>query len=125
MSKILLDNDFIYIYKMKKLLLSVCLLISGITKAQKVFSVEYASQADVKVFVADYQSRADLSVFKVDYESRVGENDGNWFFVDYASRADKKIFFVDYASQADIIIFFTDYSSRAGWKKKEKKHLLY
>lgn len=126
MSKSLLANDFVYIYKMKKLLfLTVCLLVSGITKAQKVFSVEYASQADVKVFVADYESRADLSVFKVDYESRAGENDGNWFFVDYASRADKKIFFVDYASQADVIIFFADHSSRAGWKKKEKMHLFY
>ena len=109
MSKALLANDFVYIYKMKKLLfLTVCLLISGITNAQKVFSVEYASQADVKVFVADYESRADLSVFKVDYESRAGENDGNWFFVDYASRADKKIFFVSlpYEKDIDIICFF-------------------
>jgi len=119
-------NDFVYIYKMKKLLfLTVCLLISGIIKAQKVYSVDYASQADVKVFVADYESRADLSVYKVDYESRAGQNDGNWFFVDYASQADKKIFFVDYASQADVIIYFADYSSRAGWKKKEKMHFFY
>ena len=44
---------------MKNLLfLTLCLLISGITNAQKVFTVEYASQADVKVFVADYSSRA-------------------------------------------------------------------
>ena len=67
-------------------------MISSITKAQKVFSVEYASQADIKIYVADYESRADLSVFKVDYESRAGNNDGNWFFVDYVSKADK-IFF--------------------------------
>ena len=79
---------------MKKLLfLTVFLLISGITNAQKVFTVEYASQADVKVFVVDYESRADLSIFKVDYESRAGENDGNWFFVDYVSQADVITFF--------------------------------
>ena len=78
---------------MKKILfLTLCLIISSITKAQNVFSVEYASQADIKIYVADYESRADLSVFKVDYESRAGKNDGNWFFVDYASKADKKYF---------------------------------
>jgi len=57
---------------MKKIILILILIISctTITKAQKVFSVEYASQADIKVFVADYESRADLSVYKVDYESR-------------------------------------------------------
>ena len=66
---------------MKKILfLTLCLMISSITKAQKLFSVEYTSQADIKIYVADYESRADLSVFKVDYESRAGNNDGNWFF---------------------------------------------
>ena len=62
------------------ILLSLLFVIK--TKAQKVFSVEYASQADVKVFVADYESRADLVVYKVDYESRAGKNDAKWFFVD-------------------------------------------
>ena len=59
--------------------------------AQKVFSVEYESQADIKVFVVDYESQADLSVFKVDYSSQAGKNNGKWFFVEYASQADKKI----------------------------------
>ena len=35
--------------------------------AQKVYSVDYSSQADVKVFVVNYESRADLNVYKVDY----------------------------------------------------------
>ena len=126
MSKIHLVNEFVYIYIMKKILfLTLCLMISSITKAQKVFSVEYASQADIKIYVADYESKSDLSVFKVDYESRAGNNDGNWFFVDYVSKADKKIFFVEHASQADIIIFYVDYSSRVGWNKKEKIHFFY
>ena len=81
-------------------------------EAQKFFSVQYNSRADLKVFVVKYESRADLLVYKVKYESRVGENQGKWFFVDYESRADLKIFFVDY-------------ESRAGWKNKSKKHLLY
>ena len=48
------------------------------SKAQKVFSVDYESQADVKVFVVEYASQADLKVFKVDYSSQAGKNDGAW-----------------------------------------------
>lgn len=48
-----------------------------------------------------------------------------WFFCDRAYQADKKIFFVDHEYQADLKVFFTDKEYRAGWKKNEKKHLLY
>ena len=49
--------------------------------AQKVFTVDYASQADVKLFVVEYASQADLCVFKVDYASRAKGNEGQWFWV--------------------------------------------
>ena len=82
---------------MKQLLLSILLSsFSFICYSQRVYSVEYASQADVKVFVADYESRADLCVYKVEYSSQAGKNDGNWFFVDYSSQSDKKIYFTEY-----------------------------
>ena len=74
----------------KNIVLIISLMITQEILGQKVFSVDYASRADVKVFVVDYESRADLLVYKVDYESRAGKNDGKWFFVDYASRADKR-----------------------------------
>ena len=93
--------------------------------AQKVFAVDYASQANLKVFVVDYESQADLKVFKVPYESQAKGNEGRWFWVPYASQADQKIFFVDYASQADLKIFFVKYESQAGWRTAAKKHLLY
>jgi hypothetical protein len=93
--------------------------------AQKIFSVDYESRADVKVFVVDYESRADLLVYKEDYESRADGNDGHWFFVKYESRADKTIYFVDYESRADLKVFFVEYESRAGWRNKSKQHLLY
>ena len=35
------------------------------------------------------------------------------------------IYFVEYKSQADLKVFFVDYKSQAGWRSKEKKHLLY
>lgn len=112
--------------KMKKLvLISFLTLAATSLNAQKVFSVKYASQADVKVFVVKYESQADLKVYKVKYESQAGNNDGKWFFTDYESQAKKKIFFVDYESQADIKVFFVDYESQVGWRNSAKKQLLY
>lgn len=91
-------------------------------QAQKVFRVEYESQADLKVFVVEYESQCDLKVFFVEYESQARE-DGLWFFVDYESQADLKIYFVKYESQADLKIYKVKYESQAGWNKKEKQHL--
>ncbi len=111
---------------MKKVLLLILLTFCAFQlKAQKVFSVDYVSQADVKVFVVKYESQADLKVFKVDYESQVGQNDGRWFFVKYASQANKKVYFVDYESQADVKIFFVQYQSQAGWRNASKRHYFY
>lgn len=76
---------------MRFLLTIATFLLATNIYAQKVYSVEYASQADVKVFVVEYETQADLSVFKVEYSSQAGKNNGKWFFVEYASRADKKI----------------------------------
>lgn len=92
---------------------------------QKLYTVDYASQADVKLFVVDYASQADLCVYRVDYASQATGNEGKWFWVDYASQADKKVFFVDYASQADLKVFFVDYPSQAAWRSQQKRHLFY
>lgn len=71
---------------MKKLGLLIFLFaFVGTLKAQKIFAVDYASQADVKVFVVKYESQADLKVYKVKYESQAGDNNGKWFFTSYAS----------------------------------------
>jgi len=43
-------------------------LISEETSAQKIYRVDYESQADFKVYVVSYESQADLRVYKVDYE---------------------------------------------------------
>jgi len=90
---------------------------------QKVFVVDYASQADVKVFTVKYESQADLTVYLVDYASQV-DQDGKWYFVEYASQADKKIYFVEYESQADLKIYYVEYASQAEWKNPNKKHLM-
>jgi hypothetical protein len=70
---------------MKSIYYSVLLILffSVSSKAQKVFSVNYQNQADVKVFVVKYENQADLKVYKVKYPNQVGQNDGRWFFTDY------------------------------------------
>ncbi len=60
----------------KYILIATLLNVFIKTSAQKVFSVEYPSQADLKVFVVKYESQADLKVFKMKYESVL-------FFHDY------------------------------------------
>ena len=92
---------------------------------QKVYSVQYKSEADVKVFVVEYKSEADLIVYKCEYKSEAVENRGLWCFVDYKSEADKLIYFVEYNSEADLKIYFTEYKSEAFWKDRSKIHLMY
>lgn len=56
------------------------LFFSPTIKAQKVYTVPYENQADVKVFVVEYANNADLKVYKVEYSNQTGNNDGKWFF---------------------------------------------
>ena len=60
------------------MLLSVFILFFSMdpASAQKVYSVNYPNQADIKVFVVKYENQADLNVYKVKYENQAGENDG-------------------------------------------------
>lgn len=108
-------------------LISLFLLVltSTCSSGQTVFTHNYASAADVKVFVVDYESQADLVVYKTQYKSEVRGNDGLWHFVQYQSQAQKKIYFVKYKSQADLLIYITPYKSKAGWRNKQKQHLLF
>lgn len=105
-------------------LLLAAILIASSLHAQKVFPVEYESQADLKVFVVQYESQADLKVFKVKYESQANKP-GLWFRTQYESQAGYKIFFVKYESQADLKIYFVDYESQAGWRNKQKSSLFF
>jgi|GEM_PF-6197862 len=82
--------------------------ISG--RAQRVYKVDYPSQAVLKVFVVAYESQANFLVSFVKYESQVFK-DGMFFPVKYESQADLKIFIVDNRS-------------KAGWGSKSKQYLL-
>ena len=106
-------------------ILIIATFIGNIADAQVVYSVKYASDANVKVYVAQYKSDADLVVYKAQYKSDAGANNGVWYFADYQSDAKKKIFFVDYKSDADLVIFFSEYKSDAGWQNKSKQQLMY
>jgi hypothetical protein len=112
---------------MKNFFVIILIICLGITKgfAQKVYSCEYKSDADVKVYVTQYKSDADLVVYKCTYSSDAVENKGLWYFCTYKSDAKKKIFFVDYKSDADIVIYFSEYKSDAGWRNKTKMYWIH
>jgi hypothetical protein len=116
-------GNMVHFYKLMAVIAFA--VISCLATAQKVYSVNYENQADVKVFVVKYENQADLKVFKVKYENQAGENDGKWFFTEYENQADKTIFFVEYENQADLKIFFVEYENQAGWRSKKKMHLMY
>ena len=79
---------------MKNKILLFFIFLNFKSFSQKIFSVDYSSQADLKVFVTDYESQADLKVFKLDYQSQAKGNKGLCYFTKYQSQANKKIFFV-------------------------------
>ena len=115
------------ILSMKKrlTLFILALLTAGYTFGQTVYSCNYKYDADVKVYVTDYKYDADLVVYKCSYKYDATGNNGLWYFCDYKYDAKKKIYFVDYKYDADLVIYFTDYKYDAGWRKQEKKHLMY
>ena len=41
------------------------ILIPFLSFSQKVYSVEYSNQSDLKVFVVEYENQCDLKVYKV------------------------------------------------------------
>ena len=99
-------------YRVFLLCIFFCLCIS--VSAQKIYSVDHEYQADIKVFVVDAEYKADLIVFKTDkeYRAKSSENKGIWYICPREYQADKKV-------------FFTDKEYRAGWKKNDKKPLMY
>ena len=116
--------NLIYSEIYRVLSIIVFLLVLNEGYSQKIYSVKYKSQSDIKVFVVKYESQCDLKVFQVEYKSQVKGNEGLWYFVEYESQSDKKIFFVEYESQSDLKIFFVKYKSQSGWKNNSKKDLL-
>ena len=120
-------NTVVYVMnrKIKNYLDIGLLMFPFFVFSQKIYTVDYSSQSDIKVFVVDYESQSDLKVFKVDYQSQSKGNEGLWYFVKYSSQSDKKIYFVDYPSQSDLKVYFVKYKSQSGWRNNSKKHLLY
>jgi hypothetical protein len=47
------------------------------------------------------------------------------FSVGYVNQADFKVYVVKYENQADLKIYFVGYENQAGWRNKEKIHLMY
>ena len=118
-------NTAIKILVVKSLFTLIFVFFSNYMNAQKVYSVQYPNQANIKIYVTKYQNQADLKVYKVKYVNQVQNNNGLWFFTEYENQADLKIYFVKYNNQADLKIYFVKYPNQAGWNNDTKKHLLY
>ena len=67
---------------------SLVVLAPYLSYSQKVYSVDYSNQSDVKVYVVEYENQCDLKVFKVDYPNQVDGNKGLLYFVDYPNQSD-------------------------------------
>lgn len=95
--------------------------------AQKIFTVSHPYNADVRVYVVDAEYKADLLVYRADkpYRARANENRGIWYFTDKSYNADKKIYFAGSEYAADLKIFFVDREYKSGWRKDDKKHMMY
>ena len=59
---------------MKKYLLIIFILISTISYSQKVHSVNYSNQSDLKVYLVKYENQCNLKMFKVKYPNQVNGN---------------------------------------------------
>jgi Family of unknown function (DUF6150) len=68
---------------MKPIVILLFFIVCLKGQAQKVFSIQYDNQADVKVFVVDYENQADLKVYKVKYSNQNTRNEGLWLFTEY------------------------------------------
>lgn len=112
---------------MKKIiaLFSFCVLLTGFSQAQSIYSVDAEYKADITVYVVDAEYKADLSVFRVDAEYKADGNKGLWFFTDAEYKADRTIYFVDAEYKADLLIYFVDGAYKAEWEDKSKMHLMY
>lgn len=92
--------------------------------AQSVFVSNASYKSDVTVYVTEDANEADLLVCWEKYAYQAKSNTGHWHTVAYAYQADLKIYFTDQPSHADLIICIVSHRYRAGWRNKNKKHLL-
>lgn len=92
----------------------------GNSFGQKICSFDHGYQVD-----AGY--KADLVFYMTDreYRAKKEENKGIGFITDKVYRADKKVFLINREYRSDIKLFFTDKEYCAGWKKNNKKPLMY
>ena len=92
-------------------------------KAQAMYTVDAAPEADIIVFMVDAEDKCDLKVFFVEEEHQLGKP-GVWMGTFDKSKADKKIYFTFEEKEATLKIFVVDKEEQAGWVSEEKKGLL-
>ena len=87
--------------------------ISSFANGQKVFRVDYPSQADAMLYETKNKSEADILIYKVSYASQVNPDRGLWLDVKNQSESDWKIFWAKYKNQSSCVVYFVPYRSQA------------
>jgi len=64
-------------------------------------------------------------VYKVSSPYDADGNKGLWYFCDSKYDAKKQIWFSESRYDADLLIFFVESRYDAGWREKEKIHLMF
>jgi hypothetical protein len=77
------------------------------------------------VFVVENKYDADLLVYKVKNAYDAEGNKGLWYFCENKYDAKKSIWFAENKYDADLLICFVENKYDAGWREKEKMHLIY
>jgi hypothetical protein len=75
--------------------------------------------------VVENRYDADLCVYKVKNAYDADGNKGLWYFCENKYDARKVVWFAENRYDADLLIFFVENRYDAGWREKEKIHLLY
>ena len=75
------------------------MICPGEVKAQTMYEVKHASQADIRYYPVEYRSQAN-------------ERRNHWYWTDYPSQARYKVYWVRYRSQADRTVYEVQYPSQ-------------
>ncbi|GAB4310781.1 MAG: hypothetical protein Kow00127_00460 [Bacteroidales bacterium] len=116
---------------MKRFIFLICAFISLListdneVKGQIIYSCDSRYDADIIVFAVESKYDADLWVYKCESRYEPDGNKGLWYFTESRYDADKLVWFSDSKYDADLLIWFTDSKYEAGWRKRQKIHLLF
>ena len=80
---------------MKKLILTLCMLLFAITVSQAdiVYVTDVRAEADLVVYITNVRANADMVIKITDSNLDARAHESHWYFTEYKSEADIKIYY--------------------------------